>query len=120
MTHDLQDWRQYKSQIDWSSMRTLAKMSNSQSKVVDRARRSGVELSRPVSDKSLGGWPQDFVTKKPDGTPVYLSGLFGAETLIELLREKMSYPNIAHRLGVSLSTIKVAVRRLRDAQKDAA
>ena len=120
MTHDLQDWRQYKSQIDWSDMRHSAKMAKAQSSVVDRARHKGVELSRPVSDNSPGGWPQDFVTKKADGTPVYLSTLFNADALVELLRSGMSYPNIARRLDVSLSTVKVAVRRLRAVQEDAA
>jgi len=120
MTHDLQDWRTYKSQIDWSDMRHSAKMAKAQAGVVERARHKGVEMSRPVSDNSPGGWPQDFVTKNLDGSPVYLSTLFNAEALIELLRTGISYPNIARRLNVSLSTIKVAVRRLRDAQKDAA
>ena len=119
-THDLQDWRQYKSQIDWSDMRHSAKMAKAQSSVVDRARHKGVELSPPISDKSPGGRPQDFVTKKADGSPVYLSDLFNAEALIELLRTGMSHPAIGRRLGVSLSTVKVAVRRLRAAQEDAA
>ena len=115
--HDLQDWRKYVSRIDWSDMYHSAKMAKAQSGVVDRARQKGVELSGPTSDKSPGGWPQDFVTKNADGTPVYLSTLFSVETLIEMLRTGRSYPDIARRLGVSLSTVKVAVRRLRDAQQ---
>lgn len=120
MTHDLQDWRQYKSQIDWSSMRVSAKMAASQSKVVDRSRHKGVELSRPVSDNSPGGWPQDFVTKKADGTPVYSAKLFDIDELIALTRKGFSQRAAADRLNVSRSTVKGALKKLRDAQKEGA